>query len=58
MDLFQGGATWQEANDRLWSSARIKRAILWDEMNPDRRALIKFVQGGGGIRLIVNELTP
>ena len=42
-------------NDRLWSSARIKRAILWDEKNPDRRALIKFVQGGGGVRLVEND---
>lgn len=57
-----GSATVDEArqsctrpNDRLWSSARIKRAILWDEMNPDRRALIKFVQGGGGLRLVEND---
>ena len=43
------------ADDRLWSRARIKRAIAWDAEHPDGRAAIKLVQGGGGIRLVEND---
>ena len=41
--------------ERLWSRARIRRAIDWDYENPDNRALIKFVRGGQGMRLIEND---
>lgn len=42
-------------NDRLWSVARVRRAVEWDAQNSDRRAVIKFVQGGKGLRLVENS---
>lgn len=41
--------------ERLWSKARITRAIDWDRKHPDNRALIKFVKGGRGLRLVEND---
>lgn len=41
--------------EQIWTLAQIRRAVDWDSSHPDRRAQIKFVSGGRGLRLVENS---